>query len=327
MCPPTGHSPRDGQLCDSRYDDCTGTHAGGTAGAQTGMTSTGHGAGPRSGCSGYTCTVATTGKSPARDTAPGLKAPAQTAPPAQGPDPAVSDDARETTAHQNARNGPPDARQALSDAILHACWASGSAEGVMGGCNEAAYAATGVWPSSEAFHAFDGNTLLVGSFVVGGLAAAELATAAIARVLTSAAPEAAVALRDQVTAAGQPVVESGGAPPPLPYSYAQTTANWLFGPEGKFGGLSIGDVASELKAGTRSVADVKVEVVRFGDQELVVNTRSALALESAGVPRSAWTVIDETSELLPMVVARLDTNKLTDAGTQVVKIRLPWPKP
>jgi len=69
---PDGHMARDGQVCDRRYDDCEGTHAGGTAGAQTGMTSTGHGAGTPKAKNPYANLHAT---APKPTEAPALKPP------------------------------------------------------------------------------------------------------------------------------------------------------------------------------------------------------------------------------------------------------------
>jgi hypothetical protein len=188
---PTGHSPRDGQVCDSRFDDCVGTHAGGTAGAQTGMTSVGHGAGSYQNdkCSGPSCTTATTGKP-------------YVAPP-KAPDPAVPTwvKAEATTLRADAAVV---VRQAVADEAWLACNAAGAngyAEAAMGGCSEMVHAATGYYPSAEVFHAFDGNAALVAGF----------GAAVVACVFTCEAILAAGAgLGVDVVAAGKVLAQGGG---------------------------------------------------------------------------------------------------------------------
>jgi hypothetical protein len=64
------------------------------------------------------------------------------------------------------------------------------------------------------------------------------------------------------------------------------------------------------------VSDVPVQVIVRDGQTLIVNTRSATALTEAGVPRSAWTVIDVTgnAETEARITERLAHNGLTNSG-------------
>lgn len=99
--------------------------------------------------------------------------------------------------------------------------------------------------------------------------------------------------------------------------FTQTTASPWFHPEGKFAGLTISDVAAQLRAGTLKIADVPVTVV--GDS-LIVNTRSSLALRQAGIPQSQWRIIPGTAQDAADIAARLSHNSLGPTGTDVIRI-------
>lgn len=68
----------------------------------------------------------------------------------------------------------------------------------------------------------------------------------------------------------------------------------LFSDEGAFAGKSIGDVAGALRSGSLSTADVPVNYIVRDGQAMILNTRSAQALEAAGIPRSAWNGVNRT---------------------------------
>jgi len=187
---PTGHMARDGQVCDRRYDDCTGTHAGGTAGAQTGMTSAGHGAGSyqHDQCSGPTCTVATTGKS-------------YVAPP-QAPDPAAPSWVR-AEATSLRHDAAVVVGQALADELYLACNAAGAngyAEAAMGGCQDMVNGTTGHDASAEVVRAHDAEA--------AGLMAAVLCVAVCAGVAGAVAGSSLVG---DVVAGGKVLLAGGGA--------------------------------------------------------------------------------------------------------------------
>ena len=62
--------------------------------------------------------------------------------------------------------------------------------------------------------------------------------------------------------------------------------------------------------------DLVVGVIRRGESTLIINTRTAIALTRAGVPRSEWNIVDYTGD--PEWNARLDAqlarSGLTDEG-------------
>lgn len=80
---------------------------------------------------------------------------------------------------------------------------------------------------------------------------------------------------------------------------------------------TIDDLASAIKSGTIQASDVSITVVSRGDDVLILNTRSAEALQRAGVPRSQWRVVDGTGDA--GIEARLDLqlkrNNLSNSGT------------
>lgn len=87
-----------------------------------------------------------------------------------------------------------------------------------------------------------------------------------------------------------------------------------------FSGETIGSLAEKLRAGTVSAADVPVRYVNIGGSNLIVNTRSSLALTRAGIPQRSWTLIDATATDAAAIEARLSSNALTAEGTDVLRI-------
>ena len=61
-------------------------------------------------------------------------------------------------------------------------------------------------------------------------------------------------------------------------------------------------------------------IVREGNT-LILNTRSARALQAAGIPRSAWTAVNRTGQetFESMLTGQLQRNGLTSAGTAAVR--------
>jgi len=109
--------------------------------------------------------------------------------------------------------------------------------------------------------------------------------------------------------------------PALDLRFSQTTASATFHPEGTFAGKTIGQMSSELRAGTVSTSEVPVGYVttRQGTN-LIVNTRSSLALRRAGVQQADWNLVDKTATELPKIEERLIRNKLTSEGTRTLRI-------
>ncbi len=105
-------------------------------------------------------------------------------------------------------------------------------------------------------------------------------------------------------------------------AFSQTTASPWFHAEGDFAGQTISDVASQLRTGVLSPADVPVQSVTLDGVTLIVNTRSSLALMQAGISPSNWWWIDMTAN--PSVMAEIEGclayNGLTTAGSSVIRI-------
>lgn len=68
--------------------------------------------------------------------------------------------------------------------------------------------------------------------------------------------------------------------------FAQKTYSAIFSAEGKFAGKSVDDVAAALRSGAMNPAEVSVNYIVRDGQTIILNTRSAQALEAAGIPRS-----------------------------------------
>ncbi|MBK8997997.1 MAG: RHS repeat-associated core domain-containing protein [Myxococcales bacterium] len=103
--------------------------------------------------------------------------------------------------------------------------------------------------------------------------------------------------------------------------FSQVTASPSFSEEGTFAGKTIGQLVSELRAGSVSASDVPVGYVTTGEgTNLIVNTRSSLALRRAGIPQSEWNLVDQTATELPKIQERLIRNQLTPEGTRTLRI-------
>ena len=105
-------------------------------------------------------------------------------------------------------------------------------------------------------------------------------------------------------------------------NFAQTTASGTFSSGGSFAGQSIDDVAGALQSGAMSVKDVPIQVIVQDGNTLILNTRSALALEQAGIPRSAWNVVNMSGDAAAQarLAAQLARNGLDSTGTGSVRI-------
>jgi len=105
--------------------------------------------------------------------------------------------------------------------------------------------------------------------------------------------------------------------------WTQKGASSRFSKNGAFKERPVSDVAEDLRAGRLSPDDVPVEVIRRDGRVLIVNTRSSLALEEAGIPRSEWKVVDRTGDrdTERTVTWRLRQDRLDSEGTRTVKVR------
>lgn len=101
-------------------------------------------------------------------------------------------------------------------------------------------------------------------------------------------------------------------------NYAQSWYGERFSDGGKFSGQTIDQVAEQLRNGTLKPSEVPIDYVTNPDGSTVMaNTRSAQALERAGIPRDQWVGNDITGdpEAAGRVEAQLARNGLPPEGT------------
>ena len=112
-----------------------------------------------------------------------------------------------------------------------------------------------------------------------------------------------------------------GESPLLTARFAQRTYRATFSEDGYFAGRSVDEVADEPRAGVLTPADVEVNYVRRGGYVLLLDSRSAMALELAAVPRTDWLGIDRTGDPFfeALVSQQLARNRLTDEGIMTVR--------
>ena len=63
----------------------------------------------------------------------------------------------------------------------------------------------------------------------------------------------------------------------------------MFSKGGTFAGQSVEDVAGALRSGALNPSDVPIQYIVRDGNTLILNTRSAQALEQAGIPREVGT--------------------------------------
>lgn len=94
--------------------------------------------------------------------------------------------------------------------------------------------------------------------------------------------------------------------------FAQPTASAMFSSTGKFAGKSVDEVANALGSGSLHPADVPIEYAVRDGNTLILNTRSAMALEKAGIPRSNWNAINVTSDAAAQAPVRPTSTEWAD---------------
>ena len=105
-------------------------------------------------------------------------------------------------------------------------------------------------------------------------------------------------------------------------NFAQKTASNTFSKGGTFSGKTIEEVARGIDSGKISIKSVKIQVIDSDGRALILNTRSALALEEAGIPRSEWIVEDMSANgaAQSRLGRQLARNGLGRSGTPTVRI-------
>ena len=79
-------------------------------------------------------------------------------------------------------------------------------------------------------------------------------------------------------------------------TFAQNTFSQTFSSSGNFAGRTIANVAEALRSGSMNVGDVPIEYIVRDGNTLMLNTRSAQALQQAGIPRSQWSAVNMTGD-------------------------------
>jgi RHS repeat-associated protein len=108
--------------------------------------------------------------------------------------------------------------------------------------------------------------------------------------------------------------------------YAQTSYSNTFSAEGiriysRLAGRPINtieDLVGAIRAGHINPSDIPVNyIVRPGGNTLILNTRTAQALEQAGIPRSQWNAVNQTgnADFERLLSGQLQRNNLTNTGT------------
>ena len=79
-------------------------------------------------------------------------------------------------------------------------------------------------------------------------------------------------------------------------------------------------MAAALRSGVINPANVPIQYIVQDGNTLMLNTRSAQALEQAGIPRVLWNAVDMTGDAAAQarLAAQLQRNGLTSQGISTV---------
>lgn len=102
--------------------------------------------------------------------------------------------------------------------------------------------------------------------------------------------------------------------------YAQEWHSPKFDDRGALKGQPFSSVVQELRSGIRNPSSIQVDYVVRGDVVIIHNTRSANALEAAGVPRSQFNAVNKTGN--PAVEARVDRQLARNPGGPFDTVRM-----
>ncbi len=99
-------------------------------------------------------------------------------------------------------------------------------------------------------------------------------------------------------------------------AFAQKTFGQTFSSGGKFAGQTIDDVAGALRSGSMKAGDVPIEYIIRDGNTLILNTRSAQALQQAGIPRAQWNAVNMTGNAAAeaRLTGQLQRNGLGSGG-------------
>ena len=104
-------------------------------------------------------------------------------------------------------------------------------------------------------------------------------------------------------------------------NFAQKSFKATFSEEGAFGGRRVNEVAADIRAGRISPSDIPLDYIVRDGNPIILNTRSAQALEQAGVPRGQWNGVNRTGDSFfeELLSGQLSRNKLGSQGTSIVR--------
>jgi hypothetical protein len=99
-------------------------------------------------------------------------------------------------------------------------------------------------------------------------------------------------------------------------NFAQKYYTSNFSNEGTMHGRSIQEVVESLKNGSLKVNDLPIQYAIIDDHVLILNTRSAQALQQAGISRNQWIIenVSNDPEAMTRLFNQLTRNKLSNEG-------------
>lgn len=118
--------------------------------------------------------------------------------------------------------------------------------------------------------------------------------------------------------------KAGDVPMGLPEGakWAQKTFGPSFDPKGRLAGKSFDEVVEGLRSGTMKPKSIQVDYVVRDGQTIIHNTRSASALDAAGIPRSGWNAVNQTGNAA--IEARVSGQLVRNPGGPFNNVKPSW---
>jgi len=153
--------------------------------------------------------------------------------------------------------------------------------------------------------------------------AVDTATTAVVDTATTTVADTATATVDTTTTATTDTstsLSTDTSNNPI-YRFAQRSYSANFSQDGLMNGQPVSSVVSDLTNGNLSSQDLSVNYIVRSGIRLILNTRSAVTLISAGIPSTLWNTVDQTGDpfFQNLLTAQLTRNSLTDTGIEFVR--------
>lgn len=111
--------------------------------------------------------------------------------------------------------------------------------------------------------------------------------------------------------------------------FSQSSYSNSFSNTGRLAGWTQESLVNALKKGTVKPSDIEIEYITRNGKQFILNTRSSMALEKAGIPRNQWNIVNRTNDLVAQrrLTEQFTKNKFIDNQGNLILEKLQKNKP